>query len=180
MAIIAYRRVSTVDQKTDRQLSGEEFDKVFEDKASAKDTKRPALEQLLDFVREGDTVVVHSIDRLARNLIDLSQIVQQLNTKGVAVEFRKENLMFDGSEGPLQELMLNMMGSFAQFERAMILERQREGIAAAKAAGKRMGRPGISSKNLKALKAKRKAGVNIRNLQDEFNLSRASVYRLTQ
>ena len=180
MAVIAYRRVSTVDQKTDRQLSREEFDKVFEDKASAKDTKRPALEQLLDFVREGDTVVVHSIDRLARNLIDLNEIVQSLNVKGIAVEFRKENLRFDGSEGPLQELMLNMMGSFAQFERAMILERQREGIAAAKAAGKRMGRPGISPNSLKALRAKRKAGICVRNLQDEFNLSRASVYRLTQ
>jgi len=180
MATVAYRRVSTTDQKTDRQLAGKSFDKEFEDKASAKDVKRPQLQAMIEFVREGDTVVVHSIDRLARNLADLEQLIAQLTGKGVTVEFRKESLTFSGSADAMQTLMLQMMGAFAQFERSMIRERQREGIAAAKAKGKHMGRPsGIDDKQLKSLKAKRAAGVAIKQLQDEFNLSRASVYRLS-
>ena len=180
MATVAYRRVSTIDQNTDRQLAGESFDKVFEDKASAKDTNRPQLQAMIEFVREEDTVVVHSIDRLARNLADLETLIQQLNTKGVSVEFRKESLTFGGGEDAMQRLMLQMMGAFAQFERSMIRERQREGVAAAKAKGKHMGRPsGLDDKQLKSLKAKKLAGVGVKQLQDEFNLSRASVYRLT-
>ena len=179
MATVAYRRVSTADQNTDRQLAGEKFDKVFEDKASAKDADRPELQAMLEFVREGDTVVVHSIDRLARNLADLESLIEQINGKGCAVVFRKESLTFAGGEDAMQTLMLQMMGAFAQFERAMIRERQREGIAAAKAAGKKLGRPGLDAAQIKSLKAKRKAGLSIRQLQDEFNLSRASVYRLT-
>jgi len=180
MAIVAYRRVSTVDQNTDRQLAGESFDKVFEDKASAKDTKRPQLQAMVEFVREGDTVVVHSIDRLARNLADLEQLIAAFTDNGVTVEFRKESLTFSGGADAMQTLMLQMMGAFAQFERSMIRERQREGIIAAKAKGTHMGRPSaVDAKQLKSLKAKRKAGVDVRQLQDEFNLSRASVYRLT-
>ena len=180
MATVAYRRVSTIDQKTDRQLAGETFDKNFEDKASAKDVKRPQLQAMIEFVREGDTVVVHSIDRLARNLADLEKLIAQLTGKGVTVEFRKESLIFNGGADAMQTLMLQMMGAFAQFERSMIRERQREGIAAAKSAGKHMGRPSeLDAKQLKSLKAKRKAGVAVKTLQDEFDLSRASVYRLT-
>lgn len=180
MAIVAYRRVSTIDQKTDRQLPDEKFDKEFEDKASAKDVDRPALTALLDFVREGDTIVVHSIDRLARNLVDLEGIIQQINDDGATVEFRKERLVFSGGDDPMQTLMLHVMGAFAQFERSMVRERQREGIAAAKSAGKRIGRPsGLSENQIKSLKAKRAKGVEVRKLMDQFNLSRASVYRLT-
>lgn len=180
MAIVAYRRVSTVDQKTDRQLPDEEFDNEFEDKASAKDTDRPALMAMLGFVREGDTVVVHSIDRLARNLVDLEGLIQQMNSKGVTVKFRKERLTFSGGSDAMQTLMLHVMGAFAQFERSMVRERQREGIQAAKAAGKHIGRPsGLSDKQIKSLKAKRTKGVSIRDLMDQFNLSRASIYRLT-
>lgn len=179
MATVAYRRVSSIDQKTDRQLPDEAFDKEFEDKASAKDTDRPQLQAMLEFVREGDTVVVHSIDRLARNLADLEAMIKQLTSKGVAVEFRKESLTFAGGEDAMQTLMLQMMGAFAQFERSMIRERQREGIAAAKASGKHIGRPSLGDKQLKSLRAKRKQGVSVRELQDQFNVSRASVYRLT-
>ena len=179
MATVAYRRVSTTDQKTDRQLAGESFDKEFEDKASAKDVNRPQLQAMIEFVREGDTIVVHSIDRLARNLADLESLLAQLNGKGCAIEFRKESLTFSGGEDAMQTLMLQMMGAFAQFERSMIRERQREGIAAAKAAGKKMGRPGLDDTQIKSLKARRAAGATIRELQDEFNLSRASVYRLS-
>lgn len=180
MTTVAYRRVSTIDQNTDRQLAGEDFDKMFEDKASAKDTDRPQLQAMLEYVREGDKVVVHSIDRLARNLADLESLIEHMTSKGVSVVFRKESLTFSGGEDALQTLMLQMMGAFAQFERSMIRERQREGIAAAKAKGKHMGRPsGLDNKQVNSLKAKRKAGASVKSLQDEFNLSRASVYRLT-
>ena len=167
MSIVAYRRVSTTDQKTDRQLPDEKFDKEYDDKASAKDVDRPALTALLDFVREGDIVVVHSIDRLARNLADLERLIEQLTGKGVTVEFRKESLTFSGGSDAMQTLMLQMMGAFAQFERSMIRERQREGIAAAKAAGKHMGRPsGLDNKQLKSLRAKRKSGVSVKALRE--------------
>lgn len=180
MATVAYIRVSSIGQNTDRQLPDEKFDKTFTDKASAKDTGRPALTELLEFVRDGDTVVVHSIDRLARNLADLESLIGQLNSKGVTVEFRKESLSFSGGSDAMQKLLLQMLGAVAEFERSMIRERQREGIAAAKAAGKAFGRPsGMTDKQIKSLKAKRKAGTPIKTLQDEFNLSRASVYRLT-
>ena len=180
MATVAYRRVSTIDQKTDRQLPDETFDKEFEDKASARNTKRPALAAMLQYVREGDTVVVHSIDMLARNLVDLEGLIQQMTSKGVKVEFRKEGLKFSGGDDPMHTLMLHIMGAFAQFERSMIRERQKEGAQAAKAAGKHMGRPcGLSDIQLKSLRAKRKAGVPVKTLEADFNLSRASVYRLT-
>lgn len=180
MTTVAYIRVSTVDQNTDRQLADETFDKVFEDKASAKDVNRPQLQAMLEYVREGDTVVVHSIDRLARNLADLEKLIAMLNGKNVTIEFRKESLSFSGGENAMQKLLLQMLGAVAEFERSMIRERQREGIAAAKAAGKSMGRPsGLDKKQVQSLKAKRKAGVSIKALQDEFDLSRASVYRLT-
>ena len=104
-------------------------------RASGKDTQRPELERLLAFAREGDTVVVHSMDRLARNLDDLRLIVQKLTKRGVRIEFVKENLTFTGEDSPLANLMLSVMGAFAEFERALIRERQREGIALAKQRG---------------------------------------------
>ena len=180
MSRVAYIRVSSVSQNVDRQLPDEKFDKTFTDKASAKDTDRPALAALLDYLRDGDKVVIHSIDRLARNLADLEQLVDQLNSKGVSVEFRKESLIFSGGADPMQKLLLQMLGAVAEFERSMIRERQREGIAAAKAAGKQLGRKrSLDDKDTKRLRAKRAKGVGVRDLQDEFNISRATVYRLT-
>ncbi len=138
---VGYIRVSTVDQNTDRQLDDMELDKVFTDQCSGKDTKRPALQDLMDYVRAVDTVHVHDISRLARNLADLIDIIKTLNAKGVSIKFHKENLLFSGDESnPMNELMLNMLGSVYQFERSMLLERQREGIAKAKAAGKYKGK----------------------------------------
>jgi DNA invertase Pin-like site-specific DNA recombinase len=128
---IGYIRVSTLDQHTERQLEGIEVDKTFLDKASGKDTKRPQLDLLMSFVRNGDTVFVHSMDRLARNLDDLRRIVQTLTGKGVRIEFIKEHLAFTGEDSPMANLMLSVMGAFAEFERALIKERQREGIAQA-------------------------------------------------
>src|SRR6266550_5957479 len=137
---IGYIRVSTLDQNTERQLEGIEVAKLFTDKASGKDTKRPQLEALMGFVRDGDTVVVHSMDRLARNLDDLRRIVQTLTGRGVRIEFVKEHLAFTGEDSPMSHLMLSVMGAFAEFERALIHERQREGIALAKQRGAYKGR----------------------------------------
>jgi DNA invertase Pin-like site-specific DNA recombinase len=137
---IGYIRVSTLDQHTERQLDDIEVDKTFIDKVSGKDTKRPQLELLMGFVRSGDTVIVHSMDRLARNLDDLRRIVQTLTGRGVRIEFVKEHLSFTGEDSPLANLMLSVMGAFAEFERALIKERQREGIAMAKQRGAFKGR----------------------------------------
>ncbi len=137
---IGYIRVSSVEQNTDRQLEGVEIDRIFTDKASGKDTRRPALEELLRFVRDGDTVLVHSIDRLARNLPDLRRLVEDLTGRGIQLRFVKENLTFSGDDSPMSTLLLSVMGAFAEFERALIRERQAEGIAAAKRRGIYKGR----------------------------------------
>lgn len=138
---IGYLRVSSGDQNEARQLEGVTLDKSFIDKASGKSSDRPQLQALLSYARDGDIVLVHSLDRLARNLDDLRSIVRQLNGKGVRVQFLKENLTFSGDDSALSQLILSMMGAFAEFERALIRERQREGIAAAKARGDKTGRP---------------------------------------
>lgn len=148
---VAYRRVSTLDQSTARQLDGMTFDREFTDKASGKDTARPALQEALAYTREGDTLVIHSMDRLARNLADLLRIVADLTNRKVKVEFVKENLTFTGEDSAIATLMLSIMGAVASFERSMILERQREGVALAKKAGRYKGRaPAIRAGNGKA------------------------------
>src|SRR5690554_3579514 len=109
MAEVAYRRVSTLDQSTERQLDGMTFDKVFEDKCGGGDTNRPALKALLEYVREGDTVHVHSIDRLARNSQDLLGLVEELRGRGVSITFHKEGLSFTADKAdPFKELMFHM------------------------------------------------------------------------
>ena len=137
---IGYVRVSTFDQNVDRQLDGQSLDRIFTDKASGKDINRPELDAMLAFAREGDTVVVHSMDRLARNLDDLRKLVQSLTKRGVRIEFVKESLAFSGEDSPMANLMLSVMGAFAEFERALIRERQREGIAVARQRGAYRGR----------------------------------------
>lgn len=144
---IGYVRVSTLDQNEKRQLEGQVLDRVFTDKASGRDTARPELTELLRFARDGDTVVVHSMDRLARNLDDLRALVQSLTHKGVRVEFVKESLVFTGEDSPMANLMLSVMGAFAEFERSLIRERQREGIALAKQRGAYKGRKRPSHRN---------------------------------
>ena len=136
MSTVAYRRASTTDQRTDRQLPDEKFDKDYEDKASAKDLDRPKLTKLIEYVREGDTVV-HSIGRLARNPADLKSLIQTLNEKGVIVEFREEQLTFSGGSDAMRTLMLLMKGALAQFERSMIRERQRHTAPSARTPGSR-------------------------------------------
>jgi DNA invertase Pin-like site-specific DNA recombinase len=175
---VGYLRVSSVDQNEVRQLEGLELDKTFTDKASGKDTKRPQLEHLLSFVREGDTVFCHSMDRLARNLDDLRRIVLGLTERSVHVVFVKENLTFTGEDSPMSNLLLSVMGAFAQFERELIRERQREGIAIAKREGKYGGRkPSLTSERAAELHRRVAAGDSKAALAREFGISRDTLYR---
>jgi DNA invertase Pin-like site-specific DNA recombinase len=174
---VGYQRVSTVDQNTERQLDGVDVDKMFTDHASGKSTERPQLVEVLGYVRDGDTLVVHSMDRLARNLDDLRALVRTLTGKGVRVEFVKESLTFTGDDSPMNTLLLSMLGAVAEFERAMILERQREGIAIAKAAGKYKGRKSkLPDDRAAELRVRLAAGESATKLATEFGVSRQTVY----
>ena len=136
-----YIRVSTFEQNTASQLDDVVLDKVFTDKASGKDTRRPELETLMQFAREGDTVVVHSMDRLARNLDDLRRIVRDLTDRGIKIQFVKESFIFTGEDSPMANLLLSVMGAFAELRiRSLICEPQLEGIALAKQRGAYKGR----------------------------------------
>ncbi|KJS10240.1 MAG: transposon Tn21 resolvase [Peptococcaceae bacterium BRH_c8a] len=175
---IGYVRVSSFDQNPERQLEQVEVDRVFTDKASGKDTQRPQLEALLSFVRDGDTVVVHSMDRLARNLDDLRKIVQNLTERGVQIEFVKEHLVFTGEDSPMANLMLSVMGAFAEFERALIRERQREGIALAKQRGAYRGRKkSLRPEQVSQLRQRANAGEKKSELAREYGISRETVYQ---
>lgn len=174
---VGYIRVSTLDQNTIRQLDGIDVEKTFVDKASGKDTSRPKLDELLAFVQEGDEVIVHSMDRLARNLDDLRRLVRTLTGKGVKVVFVKESLTFTGEDSPMANLLLSVMGAFAEFERALILERQREGIAAAKARGAYTGRaPALTGDQIAQLRERAAAGESKSVLAAEFGITRQTVY----
>ena len=129
--IFNYIRVSTVEQNTDRQLLNVACDRVYEEKISGKDTNRPELLAMLSNIRAGDVVNVHSMDRLARNTRDLLNLVEEITSKGATIAFHKENLTFRGNEkqDPYQKMMMTMLGAVAELERAIILERQREGIS---------------------------------------------------
>lgn len=141
---IAYVRVSTIEQNEQRQIEGLEkhnIDKWFIEKVSGKDTNREQLQAMLDWCREGDTIYIHDFSRLARSTKDLLEIVDLLNTKGVALVSNKENI---DSSTPTGKLMLTMIGAINEFERMNILERQAEGIAIAKREGKYKGRKPIN------------------------------------
>jgi len=175
---IGYIRVSSLDQHVERQLEGTEVDKTFTDKASGKDTKRPQLELLMSFVRTGDTVVVHSMDRLARNLDDLRRIVQTLTGRGVCIEFVKEHLSFTGEDSPMASLMLSVMGAFAEFERTLIHERQREGIALAKQRGAYKGRKkSLSQAEVANLRERLTTGISKAQVAREAGISRETLYQ---
>lgn len=174
---IGYIRVSSFDQNPDRQLEGIELHKKFIDHASGKDTDRPALKELLNYVREDDIVIVHSMDRLARNLDDLRMIVQKLNTINIQVHFIKESLQFTGEDSPMSKLLLSVMGAFAEFERSLIKERQKEGIAIAKQKGKYKGRTkSISSETLKKIEQEIINGKPKSRIAKEYNIARSTLY----
>ena len=158
--IVGYKRVSSVEQKFDRQDLGD-IEKVFEEKVSGANTEREALAEMIEFVREGDEVVVYSIDRLARNLRDLQTIIQQLNDNGVTVRFLSERLVFTtDTNDAFAKLQLQLMGAFAEFERELIRERTIEGLIRAKSQNKKLGRP----KGSKDSKPRPKGGYYLREL----------------
>jgi DNA invertase Pin-like site-specific DNA recombinase len=173
---LAYIRVSSVVQNLDRQLHDMKFDKVFEDKCSGKDTSRKGLNELIDYARQSDEIYVHDISRMARNTSDLLSLVKRFNDKGVTLKFVKENLVFSGESNPMNDLMLTLLGAIYQFERSMILERQREGIEIAKNKGKFKGKqPNKALHNkIKELFAQ---GMSKRAIAIDLGCSRPTVYR---
>lgn len=177
---VGYIRVSSVSQNTERQLADVALDRVFTEKVSGKDTNRPELANCLNHVRDGDVLHVHSIDRMARNLKDLQNIIEQLTGKGVSVKFYKEHLTFEASAAsPMQTLMLQMLGAFAEFERTLIKERQREGIEAAKAQGRKLGAPAkMSAEQAAEIKARIEAGEEKSAVAKAYGISRPTLYKL--
>ena len=174
---VGYIRVSSAGQNPGRQLDGVEVDRVFTDTVSGKSADRPQLAAMLAFVRDGDTVIVHSMDRLARNLDDLRRLVRELTGRGVAVQFLNEQLTFTAEDSPMATLLLSVLGAFAEFERALIRERQLEGIALAKARGAYKGRkPSLSAGRAEALRARAAAGEAKAGLEREFGISRQTLY----
>ncbi|WP_168700896.1 recombinase family protein [Gordonia paraffinivorans] len=176
---IGYKRVSTIDQHTERQLDGVVVDKVFEDKASGKSTQgRPELERAIDYVREGDTLVAHSMDRLARNLDDLRAIVNRVTAKGAKVEFVKEGMTFTGADSAIDKLLLSLRGAVAEFERELIRERQREGIALAKRRGiYKGGKPKLTADQAAEVASRVVTGESVAALAREYGVSRQTIYR---
>ena len=172
---IGYQRVSTEDQNLDRQeLEG--CDKIFADKISGATRERPALGELIQFARSGDEVVIHSIDRLARDLRDLQDIIQQLTDKGVSVSFIKERLVFSGdADDAFGKFQLQMMGAFAEFERNIIRQRQAEGIAKAKERGVYKGRKKTADDN--CIRKMKSEGHGATEIADTLGVSRMTVYR---
>lgn len=176
---IGYIRVSSLEQNSARQLEGVQVDRTYEDRVSAKDLQRPNLQAMLTYVRENDVVVVHSMDRLARNLDDLRHLVKMLTQKGVAVQFVKENLTFSGEDTPMANLMLSVMGAFAEFERSLSKERQREGVALAKARGAYKGRKKLlSGEKVEALRKRASDRTETKaQLARDFGISRETLYQ---
>mgnify|MGYP000172121923 FL=1 len=183
---IGYVRVSSLDQNPDRQiedLKAQQVEKIFMEKISGKNTDRPELQKMLSFIREGDTLIVHSLDRLARNLADLLTMVQELTDRGVSVVFMNERLSFDAGAdaSPTSKLMLSMIGAFAEFERSMIRRRQAEGIALAKERGVYKGRPrSISDETLEKVNALVDQGIPLATAAKKVGISRSTVYRYLQ
>lgn len=185
MAHVGYIRVSSHAQNSARQLENVALDKVFEEKVSASSDKRVALGECMNYLRECDTLHVHSIDRLARNLVELQNLVQELTAKNVIVHFHTENMIFGasnkdtGKSSPMQELLFQMLGAFAQFERSLIRERQQEGIEKAKKEGRHLGRPRkISLEDKTTIQTQLQTGVPPRQIAQTYNVDVSSIYKL--
>ena len=175
--IVGYVRVSSTDQNPERQLENIKLDKKFIDYASGKDTNRPELQNLINYVREDDTIIIHSMDRLARSVDDLRKIVKNFTDSGIQVQFIKENLIFSGNDAPMSNLLLSVMGAFAEFERTIIKERQLEGIAIAKKKGVYKGRVAVlTAEQINQIKTKLDLGVPKAQIAREFNISRKTIY----
>jgi len=175
---IGYLRVSSEGQNSARQLEGVKLDKEFTDTMTGSTKQRPQLEECLNYLRAGDTLHVHSIDRLARNLLDLQEIIDGLVCKSVSVKFHSENLTFTGDDSAMAKLTLHLMGAFAEFERTIIKSRQREGIDAAHKAGKHLGRPQLDKRLSAKAKELKEDGLNVVAISKKLKLSRPSIYKL--
>jgi len=175
---IGYIRVSSEGQNTARQLEGIKLDKEFTDTMTGSIKSRPQLEECLNYLRKGDTLHVHSIDRLARNLRDLQEIIDGLVCKDVTVKFYAENLTFTGDDSPMSKLTLHLMGAFAEFERTITRTRQREGIEAAKKAGKHLGRPKLDKALRERARQLKTDGLSVVQISERMRLSRPSIYKL--
>lgn len=174
---VGYVRVSGADQNEERQLLDVEVDRTFIDKASGRNMERPQLEAMLGYVRLGDTIVCHNIDRFARSLVELLTMVRDLTKRGVRVEFLKESLSFSGDDSPMSTLMLAMLGAFAQFELDRIRDRQREGIDLARKAGTYIGRrKSLTLAEVAELRARIAARESKAELARELGVSRRTIY----
>ncbi|HBI9931164.1 TPA: recombinase family protein [Escherichia coli] len=187
---IIYRRVSAQDQNLDRQFSNLPFKdtaeyKVFEDKASGKDFNRKGWEAMLKYIREGDEVFIYSLDRMGRDMLGIMKVVDHLiKEKKVTLHLEKEGLTLKAGEdlNPMAKAMLQMLGMFAELERSLIKERQKEGIAAAQAKGVHCGRPAkglrLAEVDKEAVLAALAEGQNVSEVARKFNITRQMVYRI--
>lgn len=181
--IINYKRISTASQNNERQLLGIECDRVFEDVCSGKDKNRPELDKMLFTIRAGDIINVHELSRLARNTKDLLELVEQVLNKGATIKFHKENLTFSGRlvEDAFQKLMLTMLGAISTFERDLLLERQREGIAIARQKGRYKGRRSrFSTEELEKIKQQFGKTRNKAKLAKQLGISRGYLYQISR
>jgi len=176
--IVGYVRVSSIDQNVDRQLEQIKADRVFVDRVTGSNAERPELTAMLEYVREGDTIVVSSMDRLARNVDDLRRLVAEQTRRGVGVRFLKEHLCFTGDDSPMANMLLSVLGAVAQFERDLIRERQREGIAIAKRKGKYRGRKkSLSNEQVEDARERIAAGETKSTVAKSLGVSRDTLYR---
>jgi len=178
MANIGYIRVSTDKQYTERQLDGVTLDEKFEEKVSGKNTNRPKLQEMIAYVRKGDVIHVHSLDRLGRNLRDVLDIIEHVKAKGASVQFHKEGITAGAEANAASNLMLNIFAAMSQMEREMMLERQAEGYAAAKAAGRKGARGNGSAVHRVGIVSALAAGQSIRTIAKDFNVSTSTVQRI--
>lgn len=178
MSNVGYVRVSSIQQNIERQLIGIELDKVFTEKLSGKNTDRPQLKAMLDYIREGDTVHVHELSRLARNAKDALTIIDAIKSKGCAIWIHKENIHVTGENDMVANLLLTILAGVAQMERDMMLTRQAEGYAAKAAKGLPVGRGKSKSIDHEGIAAAIAAGGSVRSIAKEFSVSPNTVQRI--
>ena len=179
--IVGYIRVSSADQNIDRQVEQLAADRLFVDRVSGRDLERPELAKMLEYVREGDTIMVASMDRLARNVDDLRRLVAEQTQLGVGVRFIKENLTFTGEDSPMADMLLSVLGAVAQFERDLIRERQREGIEIAQKKGKFRGRKkALTDEQILEARRRIAAGEKKAAVARAYAISRDTLYRSLQ
>lgn len=178
VANIGYVRVSSVQQNNERQLDGIQLDRVFTEAASGKNAEREQLKAMIAYVREGDVIHCHELSRLGRSVKDTLNIIDEIKAKGASVVFHKEGITAGAEETAASKMMLNVFAAVAQMEREMMLERQAEGIAAAKAAGRIVGRGNGKDVDRVGIVSALAAGGSIRRIAADFNVSTQTVQRI--